>query len=440
MYCMSFTSRLILIHRKYSYLYHCKHSHFFKLFCFLFFILFTNLSTAADVCNLDETSLVLNEHLSQEQIEVYHKKIEVECRHKKIYQSLLKKAAIQYGLKLEQIYGYQGPRFIKNKDLQRAQLSGTPLQVIYQRYYEDLSKPNHKKSSEIWDNWIQGAKQLPQVRSFLLTDETLNDQPSVQPTNQLSAEILQNIHQGFYSLSDETGDYSHLPYPGQFKPNTSNDEKEYAWWQLKSASEAEQAVKVFQQQNQKYYNLGLLPNFYNESNQLMSNSVLRVLTFGSDFFIFSSDYIKLQERLEYMFKFFNKVLDFAIRKEAILINNQLLTPGEAAYLLQQYFIGLHPFYEGNGRISRFLQELILTSFQLPHGPSGELMDIDVLTNLEDYYQAAMRATDAQLKEVADCIEVVYPKYWPKNQNSPNQNPQSDWPYQCHILPKNGSTL
>ncbi len=66
--------------------------------------------------------------------------------------------------------------------------------------------------------------------------------------------------------------------------------------------------------------------------------------------------------------------------------------------------GHAPFSEGNGRTSRFMQELVLTALGLPHGSSGDLMDIDVLTPFPKYYQTAMSSTTNLMSSMESCLE------------------------------------
>jgi len=67
-------------------------------------------------------------------------------------------------------------------------------------------------------------------------------------------------------------------------------------------------------------------------------------------------------------------------------------------------VQVHPFSEGNGRTSRFIQELILTSLGLPHGASGTLMNIDVYSPPENYYVTAMQKTEELIGRMESCLD------------------------------------
>lgn len=58
---------------------------------------------------------------------------------------------------------------------------------------------------------------------------------------------------------------------------------------------------------------------------------------------------------------------------------------------QRKFIAIHPFGDGNGRMSRFIQDSYLKSFDLPYPASGDLQE-DIATPLSKYelsFKAAM---------------------------------------------------
>ena len=111
--------------------------------------------------------------------------------------------------------------------------------------------------------------------------------------------------------------------------------------------------------------------------------------------------------IETMLDFINTTLGQARAGQHMVWNKRLVTPMQSALLIQQLFVDIHPYNEGNGRTSRLLQELILTSFALPHGASGDLMSDDVLTRQEEYYTRGMSATQAQLLVVDSCFETAY---------------------------------
>lgn len=69
-----------------------------------------------------------------------------------------------------------------------------------------------------------------------------------------------------------------------------------------------------------------------------------------------------------------------------------ISPIELAAVVQKWFVSIHPFADGNGRTSRAIQDLILSHFDLPFAPGGDLQD-DSLARSDDYVRnsyAAMR--------------------------------------------------
>jgi Fic family protein len=110
----------------------------------------------------------------------------------------------------------------------------------------------------------------------------------------------------------------------------------------------------------------------------------------------------------------------------------LMTPAEVAFFAQKFYVEIHPFSEGNGRTSRVIQELILSQFDMPAASSGDLMDYDVLTNHEDYYQLAIKKTDEQMKKMDECIS-QYKTLTQFGRRKLSEQDQSSLDYDCRTL-------
>lgn len=52
-----------------------------------------------------------------------------------------------------------------------------------------------------------------------------------------------------------------------------------------------------------------------------------------------------------------------------------LSPVDFIADLQRRYISMHPFGDGNGRTSHFLQDIVMRALDLPFAPTGSLRDI-----------------------------------------------------------------
>jgi hypothetical protein len=370
---------------------------------------------STDVCQLAKKNISTYAGLSESQIASYQQKINRECELSLLNASLGNTAA-EYNLGLSQITVYQSMRYIQRYFFNKGQANNTPVELIYQKLKTDYAKPNSEQSSEIWNNFQVGIKQLdPTVQNRLAG-------------YQFSVENLKTIHKGFYKLSDEKGDFSHEPQPGKIKDPVKNINY---WWKFKTTQEGLDAQNIVNELNAAYKKFDLLTNF-DATNDPYINLVMSVQpTEDGGLAIHSGDERSNPELLNKLFTFMNEMLNQGLYGQPMIWKNQLLTPAELAYFVQQFYVGVHPFYEGNGRTSRFLQEMILTAFKLPHGSSGDLMDIDVLTNHEKYYQTAMDANFKLLASVQQCFSEY--KSLPVSKKDIANYDQSLISYPCRTL-------
>ena len=137
--------------------------------------------------------------------------------------------------------------------------------------------------------------------------------------------------------------------------------------------------------------------------------LVRIKKVNGRFYTFAGESRRNKARLLELLSFYNTAVQQGLRGEHIVREGHLITPGELAYTIQQFFVGLHPFTEGNGRVSRLLQESVLLTFGLPHGSSGDLMNIDVLTPPGEYYEKAMAATSQVVEQTQHCLNEVLPR-------------------------------
>ncbi len=102
-------------------------------------------------------------------------------------------------------------------------------------------------------------------------------------------------------------------------------------------------------------------------------------------------------------------------------NKPAVAPIALAAFVQKWLIFTHPFADGNGRTSRAVQDLILTNFNMPFAPSGDLQD-DVLISFDKYLELNYVKMEAMLSVLNDCASMVE-----GNQSQLNTLPQ------CRVL-------
>lgn len=372
-----------------------------KLILSVGFVFFSLLAQASvlDVCDLAKTPLtdVISAKMRSSQIKSYKEKLAKECELSSRFEALNEKLRSVSKVSLTDITEYQSIRFIQRAWLSRAERDQKPVEIIYQVFKDQYALSYQQQSGVVWDDWAVGIKQLEPVIESFKNGETFD------------LKALKKIHRGlfpFYPMVDEHGDFAHAPNPGVLKRTVTADSEAY-WWLLENSAEAVSAQVVVQKENELYRRLGLttpvpkgLPSdlgdiFYvRDIKARDGRQPVKALYSGSD--------VVNRQNIELILGMVDTLIKQARSGQHMIWKDTLFTPGQLAYFVQQIYVRVHPFYEGNGRTSRFLQELILLSFNMPHGASGDLMDIDVLTENEEYYQKAIKANLDLIGKMQQC--------------------------------------
>jgi len=80
---------------------------------------------------------------------------------------------------------------------------------------------------------------------------------------------------------------------------------------------------------------------------------------------------------------------------------QEVSPLEMIADFQRWFVAIHPYGDGNGRTSRFLQDYLMAKMGLPFAPSGMLQD-DVLLSKEEYRKLFKDTTMETMDMLKSC--------------------------------------
>jgi hypothetical protein len=392
-------------------------------FIFLILLFLTAQKTLAvsNACSLLQSELPADIQMTVEEVTAYRQKLQNECWWMQAYQNFKTQLESKHRLIPEQISEYQAMRFIRRGDYETARSTEVPVELIYQIKRDQYQLPLDQRSPIIWQNWSKGILQLNNLRS------------AIQNGEHFTYAKLEQAHVNFFQLSDEVGDDANPPHPGIMKPPMPMD---YYWWEL-TPQEAPEAKAVTNAINKHYRELGLLPNFPEAKLNLVIDVRQALKRQPPDkknvieyvWAVFSGQTRANRTHLQNILKFVQDMMTQSLQDKPLIWNGKAMTPAEVALLAQKFYVGVHPFAEGNGRTGRLMQELILTVMEMPHGSSGDLMDYDVLTTFPDYYRRAMQANVQLMQKMKTCLEIY-------EQNQPAQLIQTDQrsiDYSCRIL-------
>jgi hypothetical protein len=370
-----------------------------------------------DVCTLAATPLPVAQKITAGEKASYFLKLSSECQLQKRYLALEKEIKTYYGLSLQNVTVYHALRYVQRYFYEQAKSQNVPLEVLYQRTKADYALPVNQRPTEIWDNWTIGLRQLP---PFI---EKLQRDPHI------TLEDIKTIHKGFFVVGTEVGDYSNPLTPGQMKGPKSGTVN---WYKITPDSRVRSFQLNIDNINKRYNDLLLLPSPVAGDSTAHLPIRVRQLAADQGYYFYSAAAEMVETHMNNILRLLNHQLEQGARGEHMFWNGRPLTPGETAYLVQQFFVHVHPFLDGNGRTSRFLQEAILSLFQLPFGSSGDLMAEDMTTPQGDYYALALAKNKLQLEAVSYCLTKVYPQVFYRTGNIMTADPQS-MPYDCRLV-------
>jgi prophage maintenance system killer protein len=95
--------------------------------------------------------------------------------------------------------------------------------------------------------------------------------------------------------------------------------------------------------------------------------------------------------------------DFNSALQSVLDGTATESPMAMAADFQRRFVSIHPFGDGNGRMSRFVQDFFLRKIGLPLPASGDLQN-DVFTPTEQYRTDFFNSAKAQVDLLERCVQ------------------------------------
>ncbi|MAZ47749.1 MAG: hypothetical protein CME65_04260 [Halobacteriovoraceae bacterium] len=356
---------------------------------FLGSILLPTIVSAVSPCELSSLSGSIGQRLaskySSKQILEFKNNLQAECIMQADFKSLSDRSKI-LNVDLDMMNTYKALSYVKREWYEWGKSNNVQVPYIYQKYRDPITR-----TREIWDNAMLGMSQVEEVSRTLRSRD-------------LSLDDLQEWHRGFYQLSDEVGDFNHEPNPGSFKASPGysdraiNEAINVYWWRwgdLDSEivrSELENIEKV----NGYFYQYNLIGT--------TSDDRLNFFLKGDQTGVIINPYF-LESKTIFLVRFINTYKKIINDKYENLrfYNYPLLTPLQFASLVQKWLVIIHPWSEGNGRMTRLIQDGLANLYGLPAQTSGELMDIDVTTPVQDYYEKMYSYTMENLEKMGNCL-------------------------------------
>jgi hypothetical protein len=96
-------------------------------------------------------------------------------------------------------------------------------------------------------------------------------------------------------------------------------------------------------------------------------------------------------------------LELLLASMKIDVSAQSRPPVDNMAYYQRWFVAIHPFGDGNGRTSRFLEDILSRHYDMPYVPAGDLQN-DVLTAPDEYAAQTRAAINQMLVKLEDCLQ------------------------------------
>lgn len=338
-------------------------------------------------------NIQLTENIDATTLKAYYEKLKNECQYTLEMDKVKDKLALA-GRPIENTNYYQGLRYVDRYSYEKARKENVPLDVVFQIKKEDYAVPVDLRSHLVWNNWTAGINTLPSVKATLL---------SGQP---FTLKMLSSIHKSFYT-ADESGEYGKVFYPGVLK---TKDIGEISWPITQKLEETTANVNSI---NQTYVQLELQPEDHFDSASFPQILLVKNGTLAPSHPAYIYYHMKNFEN------FVNDMIQKARMGKALTWKGQIFTPMEFALFVQQTVVRIHGFYDGNGRTSRYMQDLILSLFDMPFLPSGDIQSEDMTSTLPAYYKQAGLACNYQIQQLNLCADKNYQNFDCQSINNAN---------------------
>ncbi|MBF0362091.1 MAG: Fic family protein [Oligoflexia bacterium] len=324
-----------------------------------------------------------------------------ECEIQDRYKALTDNFKKNWNVNINDIYIYKTARFIDQNSLAKAIKNKTAPENIY------------KPAPTTWDYWIKGEKTSEEILKDTYINNSSEDKKAMVSCR-LTLNHLKKLH--LSTITNELiGPFTSLMSniipientillgPGNIRHSTFNFRPFFTF----SCSE-----KVSKK---------IIPYFdiKDKNGELIAELTYKKCADGESIegSVYYSKSVKVPERINEFIESFNNKIPSYFAKECTNIS-----PYEFAANIQRWYVSIHPFREGNGRLSRFMQDMISRVFNLPFVPAGYLQNDLLISNSE--YQAKTKETVTMMIEK---LESCYNNY------QKNNGDKKSIDFECRII-------
>lgn len=300
------------------------------------------------------------------------KKYPDECELSDRYLSLKKNVYDEYNINMDYLTGYRARRLIDKEVWEKEQ---DRIRCRPERAY--LPDP------DVWINWEKGAMAV----SNILLDEKLAP-ANERNLNLISRERIEDINT--QSVNIDIMGWMATTLKGASPGRIRQSSHEVPGFTFNCVGAA---VKKHHMENVNDFDLlddngdPLVTAIYHACPN--GDTVQGVLSYTAT--------SNVEPELKKLISFVNE----NINKFRLGTNKPDYSPLDFIADTQRWFVAIHPFGDGNGRTSRFLQDYLLAKFGLPYAPSGNLQ-YDVLLNKEEYRELFKEEMKKTVEELNSC--------------------------------------
>jgi hypothetical protein len=293
----------------------------------------------------------------------------------------------RWDINIDDIYFYKASRFIDDKSLEKAIKNKILVQNIYD------PKPT------TWQYWEKGVEKCQDLsnniissRSCHLTVEQLKQLHNTTITNELIGPLTY-FSSWFLDLKKTP-----LLGPGILR-STHLNFRPFFSFNCGDRIPANKIKKFIDDSPKDSEGISILDFSYSPCPDSLHVQ-------GS---VYYSESVEVPKRIEQFVENFNLKIGDLLKCNQLSSDqipytdkNLNLSPYELAADFQRWYVAIHPFREGNGRLSRFIQDMISQIFDLPYVPASKLQN-DLLVENKQYKDMTKKFVLETLDQLELCL-------------------------------------
>ncbi len=284
-----------------------------------------------------------------------------ECEIQDQYKSIASEFSTQFHIQAEKILNYKAQKFIDTASWNKS---------LHTKNFNP--KTIYSPAPLTWDLWAS-------------MDNFVNELPL---DTKISEELLKSIHLKAMTTDLMTFWSVHLKgaRPGKIRSESSQRPPEY-FYNCNDDKVSESLAEFLK--NYDIKTMDHQPMISVNLYSCLSNDNVRTSDYSGNIQYLQSE--KVPAELNYWISDYNEE------------NMGSLSPVEKVADLQRKFVAIHPFGDGNGRMSRFLQDLYLKKWGLP-APISNLLQQDIITPTAQYRSNMKLALKKTIVILSSCLQ------------------------------------